>query len=225
VEFLKNLPQDTTHLVLLGDIFDLWIGNHDYFIKKYSKIISELKNLLSRGVEIHYFEGNHDLHLKKFWEKNLGVNIHTDEHFFNFDGLIVRAEHGDLMNEEDKAYLFLRKALRTFTMNILATQLPGRLVEIIGDRSSRISRIYTDRINQKYKEKVRKITHNYAKKVYALRPFDLLITGHTHVEDDYSFKVNDKVNEKNPRSVNLGSWMDRPKAFLITPTEQKFIEL
>lgn len=221
LEFLKNLPQDTTHLVLLGDIFDLWVGNHSYFIKKYSKIISEFKGLLARGVEIHYFEGNHDLHLKKFWEKNLGMNIHNNEYFFNFDGLVVRAEHGDLMNEEDKAYLFLRKALRTFPMNILATQLPGKIVEIIGDRSSRISRIYTDRINQKYKDKVKKMTRDYAKKAYSKRPFDMIITGHTHVDDDSSFEMNGKKS----RSINLGSWLDRPKAFLITPTEQKFIEL
>lgn len=65
MEFLKNLPKDTTHLVLLGDIFDLWIGSHEYFIKKFSKIIAELKTISDRGVEIHYFEGNHDIHLKK----------------------------------------------------------------------------------------------------------------------------------------------------------------
>lgn len=221
LEFLKSLPEDTTHLVLLGDIFDLWIGDHDYFIKKYPKLISEFKSLISRGVELHYFEGNHDLHLKNFWEKELGMTVYTDEHFFNFDGFVVRAEHGDLMNEEDKAYLFLRKALRSFPMNILATQLPGKIVEVIGDRSSRVSRFYTDRMNQKYKDKVKKITQDYAQKIFTKRPFDLIITGHTHVDDDFSFET----HGKKARSINLGSWLDRPKAFLVTPQEQKFIEL
>lgn len=221
LELLKNLPEDTTHLILLGDVFDLWIGSHDYFINKFSKIITEFKKLIERGVETHYFEGNHDIHLKKFWEDEIGMNVHTDEHYFNIDGLIVRAEHGDLMNKEDKSYLFLRKALRTFPMNILATQLPGKLVEAIGDRSSRVSRFYSDRNNQKYKDQVKSLTQNYAKDVYKERPFDLIITGHTHVDDDFSFMV----GSKNVRSINLGSWLDRPKALIVTSQEQKFVNL
>lgn len=221
IEFLQSLPADTTHLVLLGDIFDLWIGSHDYFIKKFSKIISEFQKLIDRNVEIHYFEGNHDLHLKSFWGEKLGMFVHTDEYFFNLDGFVVRAEHGDLMNEDDKSYLFLRKALRTFPMNILATQLPGKIVEFIGDRSSRASRFYNDRINQQYKDKVKKITQDYAQKVYKEEPFHMIITGHTHVEDDFTFHAGTQT----VRSINLGTWLDRPRAFLVTKDEQKFIDL
>lgn len=221
MEFLQNLPQDTTHLILLGDIFDLWIGSHDYFIKKFPKIIAEFKKLIDRNVEIHYFEGNHDIHLTEFWGKDLGMFVHTDEYFFNLDGLVVRAEHGDLMNKEDKSYLFLRKALRSFPMNLIATKLPGRIVQAIGDRSSQMSRFYTDRLNQKYKDKVKKLTQDYAQEVYKNEPFDFIITGHTHVEDDFSFKAGNKT----VRSINLGTWLDRPRAFEITKTEQKFIDL
>ena len=106
-------------------------------------------------------------------------------------------------------------------MNILATQLPGKIVEAIGDRSSRVSRFYTDRLNQKYKDKVKKITHDYAQIVYKEEPFDLIITGHTHVEDDFSFNSGNKTI----RSINLGTWLDRPRAFEVTKTEQKFIDL
>jgi UDP-2,3-diacylglucosamine hydrolase len=221
INLLKNLPQDVTHLVLVGDIFDWWVASHSYFTKRYSKIIKEFKNLIDRNVEIHYFEGNHDLLLKKFWEKELGMHVHTDEHFFNFDGLIVRAEHGDLMNKEDKGYLLLRKTLRSFPVNFLMTELPGKMMEVIGDRLSRVSRFYTDRMNQAYKDKVKKITHDYAKMIYQEKPFDLIITGHTHVDDDYTFEI----GTKKARSINLGSWLDRPKALVVTSTEQKFIDI
>ncbi len=221
LQFLESLPEDTTHLILLGDIFDLWIGAHDYFINKYSKIIDQLRKVKNRGIKIHYFEGNHDLHLKKFWEKTLGVKVHRDEYFFELGDITVRAEHGDLMNKDDKGYLFLRKALRTFPMNILATQLPGKVVDIIGDRSSRASRFYNDRHTKEYKSKVISITRDYAQEVVQERHFDFIITGHTHVEDDFTFEQ----SGKKVRSVNLGSWLDRPKAFLLTSSEQKFIEL
>ncbi len=221
IEFLQNLPQDTTHLVLLGDVFDLWIGSHKYFIKKFPKIIAEFKKLLDRNVEIHYFEGNHDLHLSEFWGKQMGMFIHSDEYFFNLEGFVIRAEHGDLMNADDKSYLFLRKALRSFPINVLATRLPGKIVEVIGDRSSRVSRFYNERINQEYKNKVKRITRDYAKKVYEEEPFDLIVTGHTHVEDDFSFQE----GSRSVRSVNLGTWLDKPRAFVITKDEKKFIDL
>lgn len=221
IELLKNIPDDVTHLVLVGDIFDWWVASHKYFIKRYSKIISEFKKLLARNVEIHYFEGNHDLLLKKFWEKELGMHVHTDDHFFNFDGLIVRTEHGDLMNKDDTGYLFLRKALRSFPINFLMTELPGKMMEVIGDRFSRVSRFYTDRMNQAYKEKVKHMTRTYAEEIHKQKPFDLIITGHTHVDDDFTLQI----GSKNVRTVNLGSWLDRPKVFMVTAREQKFLDL
>lgn len=221
LRFLENLPDDTTHLVLLGDIFDLWVGSHEYFIKKFSQTIDQIRKVLNNNVEIHYFEGNHDLHLKSFWEKSLGITVHRDEYFFELGNITVRAEHGDLMNKDDKGYLFLRKALRTFPMNVLATQLPGKIVEAIGDRSSRASRFYNDRHSKNYRSKVIEITRQYAQNVAQERPFDIIITGHTHVEDDFTFEQSGKT----VRSINLGTWLDRPKAFLLTSTEQKFIDL
>ncbi len=221
ISFLESLPQDTTHLILLGDIFDLWVGDHAYFYKKFSKIITLLQRLKARGIEIHYFEGNHDLHLTQFWQNKLGIQVHRDTYFFEWPGITVRAEHGDLMNPNDKGYLFLRKFLRTKSMEFVAHHLPGALVGFIGDRSSQMSRVYTDRMNQKYKETVTALTHTYAKKVYPEKHFDLFVTGHTHVDDDFTFES----GTKKIRSINLGSWLDQPKALEVTPQEQKILLL
>lgn len=211
VKFLKELPNDTTHLVLLGDIFDLWLADHNYFVQKFPNIIKEVQNLVSKKVEVHYFEGNHDLHLKKFWQEKLKVQVHHNHHIFNWPGITVRAEHGDLMNPDDTGYLFLRKFLRNPIMKVIAHNLPGKAVGFIGDRSSQMSRVYTDRLNQKYKETVQNLTRNYAQKIYAETPFDLFVSGHTHVDDDFSFEL----NGKKVRSLNLGSWLDKPKYLIV----------
>ncbi len=207
IKFLRELPSDTTQLILLGDIFDLWVADHDYFVQKFPNIIKEIRNLILRKVEVHYFEGNHDLHLKKFWQEKLKVQVHHNHFIFKWPGITVRAEHGDLMNPNDTGYLFLRKFLRNPIMNLIAHDLPGKAVGFIGDRSSQMSRVYTDRLNQKYKETVQNLTRNYAQKIYAETPFDLFVSGHTHVDDDFPFEVDGKT----VRSVNLGSWLDRPK--------------
>lgn len=221
LNFIKNIDKKTTHLILLGDVFDLWIGDHKYFKEKFHQTLSQLRRLVEDGVEVHYFEGNHDIHLKKFWEKRIGVHVHPSKKIFQLGPFKVRAEHGDLMNPQDKGYLFLRWFLRTKPMELLSQYIPGKVVAMIGERSSLMSRIYTSRINKEYIDKVIEYTRAYAKKEYAKDKFDTIITGHTHVKDDYIFNV----GSKQIRSVNLGSWLDQPKAFIITPNEQKFISL
>ena len=45
----------------LGDVFDMWLAHHRYFVDRYNRIIKQLVRLHDEGVGIHYFEGNHDV--------------------------------------------------------------------------------------------------------------------------------------------------------------------
>ncbi len=219
LNFLSTIDNSTTHLILLGDVFDLWIGDHKYFKEKFPNIISQLRRISEAGIELHYFEGNHDIHLKKFWEKEVGAKVHPEKFLFRFGPLKVRAEHGDQMNPNDRGYLFLRWLLRTKPVEIVSNYIPGKIIGIIGERSSQVSRLYTDRINKEYTKKVLDYTRTYAMKERMKQSFDYIITGHTHIKDDFEFEIQgEKI-----RSINLGSWLDQPKAFLITDGDTKFI--
>ncbi len=221
INFLSSIDHNVSHLILLGDVFDFWIGEHTYFQKKFPHIVAQLQRIVQQGTEVHYFEGNHDIHLKRFWEKSVGAKVHPEKYTFYFENLKVRAEHGDLMNPKDKGYLFLRWLLRTKPLEILAHRIPGNLVGWIGERSSQVSRVYTARMTKDYTQNVLDFTRTYAMKECQKDPFDLLVTGHTHVKDDFEFNVRGKKS----RSVNLGSWLDQPKVFEITPDQQQFIYL
>jgi len=221
INFLSSIDHNVSHLVLLGDVFDFWIGDRAYFQKKFPQVVSQIQRIVQLGTEVHYFEGNHDIHLKKFWEKNVGVRVHPGRHVFHFGSLKVRAEHGDLMNPQDKGYLFLRWLLRTKPLEILAHRIPGSLVGWVGERSSQVSRVYTNRITKNYTQGVLNFTRTYAMQECQKDPFDLIITGHTHVKDDFEFNAEGKKS----RSVNLGSWLDQPKVFEVTQDHQQFIYL
>ena len=106
LNFLKDLKKDSelTHLFLVGDIFDLWIGRHSYFRKKYRDVIDAIIALKNQGVEIHYFEGNHDLYLKDFWGADLDIFVYAEKHEFKLGETLVRVEHGDQMDPEDRGY-------------------------------------------------------------------------------------------------------------------------
>ena len=48
------------------DVLDLRLADHRYFVDKHQSVIDEILRLKDEGVEIHYFEGNHDFHLRYY---------------------------------------------------------------------------------------------------------------------------------------------------------------
>ena len=212
---------NVSHLVMLGDIFDLWVADHDYFVDGYREIVDEIRRLKDDGVDISYFEGNHDLHLRYFWEDRLGITVHDGPTQVRLGNRTVRLEHGDQMDPDDKGYIFLRWFLRTPVIRFLVRHLPGALIRRIGDRASAASRDYTSNTKTIDRDDAMAKIHAHARKVHAERPFDLIISGHVHVRDD----VRIESDRGAFRSVNLGSWLDAPCYFKLDESGEHFHEL
>lgn len=205
-EFLEARERDqTTHVFLVGDIFDLWFGSDRYFVKRFARACETVKRLTSKGIQVHYFEGNHDLHLSDIWENVLGAKVHVHARYFDLCGWRVRVEHGDQMNPDDRGYLILRDALRSKPLTWLSKNLPGESIQQIGDRMSRSSRKWTSsRVKARDENAIQKMIRTHAARAYDEEPFDFLISGHVHVRDDYTW--NPRESEE-ARSLNLGSWL------------------
>ncbi|NIV17719.1 MAG: hypothetical protein GWN47_04755 [Woeseiaceae bacterium] len=221
--FLRTLSggQELTHLYLLGDIFDLWVADHRYFVDRYHEIIAELRRLRAEGVEVIYFEGNHDLHLRSYWSDRLGVAVHAGPVYVRHGETRLRIEHGDQMDPDDKGYRFLRWFLRTPPVRWLICNLPGAVIRRIGERASAASREYTSQTKTiESDEAVAKI-RSHAKKAFDERPFDIILSGHVHVRDDCELEGRSGTF----RSVNLGSWLDAPCYFALNDGNGTFHEL
>lgn len=197
---------DATHLYLLGDIFDLWVADHDFFVERYADIVDQIRRLSDEGVEIAYFEGNHDLHLKYFWADDLGLTVHPGPTYVELAGKTVRLEHGDQMDPDDTGYLFLRWFLRTAPIRLLLRHLPGGLISRIGERASSTSRKYTSETKSIDAATAVAKIRAHAEKAYRERPFDLIVSGHVHVRDDCEIEV----DGAKCRSINLGTWLEQP---------------
>ncbi len=207
---------NANYLVLLGDIFDLWIGKHDFFANQYPDFIHRIKELCEQGVQVIYFEGNHDLYLKDFWQ-NLGVQIEDKILHIEIEGHKMRLEHGDLANPDDKGYLFLRWLLRTPALKLLEKNLPAAVIQWIGENASKKSRKYTSSLKWDAREVIRSYVEREAQK----ENFDVMITGHLHVKDEYGFQL----GNRSVLSINLGSWHDSAKALQVTNDDLEFLEL
>lgn len=223
LDFLGRLAgqRDATHLFLMGDIFDLWVAGHRFFIERYADIIAEIRRLHDEGVEIHYFEGNHDLHLERYWADELGLTVHGGPAYVTLGNLTLRLEHGDQMDPDDRGYRFLRWFLRTPPVRFLICNLPGPLIARLGDRASATSRVYTNEMKVISDEDAIRKIRAHAELVHEQKPFDVIVSGHVHVRDDFeSSTANGRF-----RSINLGSWLDAPCYLHVEGDRVRLVEL
>lgn len=208
---LRSKERVATHLFLLGDIFDFWVGDHEFYRKKFATLIDPIRHLRQIGVEVHYFEGNHDVHVKRFWEGELGIPCWTEEKYFQLGQWLVRCEHGDFINPKDENYLKYRAFIRKPVMEKVAQILPAKLFSQVGDYASRKSRGRSLNMRRNTEEEMRVMIRDYAKEKCTDAPFDYIITGHMHVKDEFKFTC----GAKEATSINLGSWLDEPKALCL----------
>lgn len=218
--FLNQHPTEN-QLFLLGDIFDLWLSNGRVFQKHYKKLIDEIRKFIDAGGKIFYFEGNHDFHVDVFWTKKLGIPVYENEAFFKIGGYKVRLEHGDYINPDDKTYLKYRETVRQPWVESIAHAVPGAVWKWVGETVSARSRKKTGHYSQTKSEEIRAMIRAYALRVYNAEDFDLIITGHMHVFDDFTFQT-----KTGPvRSINLGTWLDKPQALLVENDKIEMIDV
>lgn len=207
LRFLHSLQAEDVHstqLFLLGDIFDLWVGDHEVFQKQFEPIILELQKLKNAGMQIFFFEGNHDLHIENFFTKVLGIPVYTSAQIFDLNGLKVQIEHGDEMNLEDLAYLRLRAFLRSRPLKFFGQNLPGRFWSFVGRKASQTSRKFSSQYREDKEKQIRQVIRQHARRLQAQNPnINAVISGHMHVWDDYSVEEAGQIL----RSINLGSWL------------------
>ena len=224
LRFLFELNQNPSEhrLVLLGDIFDVWVSDGSVFAKKFQLIVDEIIKLKNNGGDVVYFEGNHDVHMEKFWTKKFGIKVYQTEQLFDLGGLRVRVEHGDYINPADLKYFKWLEAMRGPFLTFLAHQVPGHIWNWLAEvYTKKITRRKTYRYTQEHMDRIRKMIRVYAESKAKAGDFDLIVTGHMHVFDDYLFEM----NGRQVRSINLGTWLEKPRVLKIQNKIPQVVEL
>ena len=218
-ELNKNPSQN--QLFLVGDIFDVWVSDGSVFVNKFQLIIDEIAKLQKGGGKVFYFEGNHDVHIDKFWTQKFGIQVFDQPQVFNLDGLKVKVEHGDYINPDDKPYLRYLSIIKHPVVEFLGHTLPSFFWSAVASKQSKKSRKKTSRYALDNQERLRKIIRTYAEQSYKSEDFDLIVTGHMHVFDEYQFIS----NNKSVSSINLGTWLEKPRALKISDKKIEIVEL
>jgi UDP-2,3-diacylglucosamine pyrophosphatase LpxH len=107
LRYLKTIKPK--HLILNGDIIDMWQFSKRYWPKSHMQIVKHITGLMAKGTKITYLTGNHDEMLRKFADFRLGPFQITNKKLLTLDGKKVWIFHGDVFDVTMKFSKWLAK--------------------------------------------------------------------------------------------------------------------
>ncbi|UCG42488.1 MAG: UDP-2,3-diacylglucosamine diphosphatase [candidate division WOR-3 bacterium] len=115
--FLRSIRGKADSLYILGDLFDFWFEYGSAIPKHGFRVLTELAKLADAGTRVVYLSGNHDLRLRDFFSRELGIET-AAELEETIDGVRVWMKHGE---ETDRRWLsvFFRRLMRSRLNNFL----------------------------------------------------------------------------------------------------------
>ncbi len=186
--FLNHEVKVSDTLILGGDVFDLFVGNKQVFLDRFSNILRALESLGRSGTNILYLEGNHDFHLEAAFQEMPGVRVFRGSYSAEIEGVKVCVSHGDEIDREDYGYRFLRFITRAWLFQIFLRIMPGAWLAALGNWSSDKSRKYNgvERQNTAAVDRTKRLFREFAAaQVSAGVRFVFL--GHSHIRDHECF--------------------------------------
>jgi UDP-2,3-diacylglucosamine hydrolase len=185
LDYLLGLAAAAGRIVLMGDLFNLWIGEPSLEQDHHRAVIATLRRIRASGTEIHYLEGNRDYriaraHLRSTFDAVSAYGL--DE---SWGGRRIWAAHGDLVNRRDLQYRAWRALSRSQAAWWLFSAIPTARRFAMAESLERKLRV----TNVEMKRVVPEATiREYAAR-HQPTPGAAVVLGHFHVERDLSSSV------------------------------------
>ncbi len=218
VSFLNSLPNNTTDLFLLGDIFDFWYEYKDVIPNKFTRTLGALASVADRGIKIHFFNGNHDVWTYRYFQKEIGVIMHKQPSVIKINDSYFCLGHGDGLWDKSVGYSILKSIFNCRFLQKLFSALHPRFAFLLGDKWSKHNRL----VHTLTKEQYEKLKGEQMKKSVGWAAdfqsknkdtqIDYFIFGHTHTPLE-------AINANGSKMFILGDWIYHPDYILFKEGE------
>jgi len=217
VRFLNSLP-DNSVLFLMGDMFDFWFEYRYTIPKGCSRLLGTLGLLSDRGIEIHFFCGNHDEWIRDYFNDELGIFTHTNQAVGSLNGKQVFLAHGHKNGYRPPMVKLMHKVFSSKLTRFLFSCIHPDHAYAIAMRWSTHNRTHKHtQASAVYMGEGQEYLVQFAKN-YTQQAIDYFIFGHRHV-------LLDLMLANKSRVVYLGDWIDKFSYGLLDPSGNFTLEL
>ncbi len=197
LDFLKQEPRSAEALYILGDFFEVWLGDDDPD-PHHAQVMDSVRELTDSGVPVYFMHGNRDFLIGTDFAKRTGVQLLPDPTVVDLFGIPTLLMHGDTLCTDDVEYQGFRKMVRDPARQqaFLASSLAERRAFVTHARAA--SGLSTAQKS----EFIMDVNQQAVETVMREQLVDRLIHGHTHRPAVHKFQSGGKQKTR----IVLGDW-------------------
>ena len=199
VRWLDLVARDAEAIYLVGDVFDFWFEYKRVVPRGYVRLLGKLAELRDSGLPIHYFTGNHDIWMFRYFEEELDIPTYRAPIEREIHGKHFLIGHGDGLGPGDHGYKFLKRVFSNRMNQWLYARLHPNFGIGLANYFSGRSR--DTQYEPRFLGPKGEWLIQYCEDVLQDHFFDYFIFGHRHLT------INHVLSNGRSRYVNLGEWL------------------
>ena len=209
LSFLENEARHADALYVLGDLFEVWLGDDD--ITPFSESVAAAFKAVSAHCDVYFMHGNRDFAIREGWLGKAGMQLLDAQTVINLYGEATLLTHGDELCTRDVAYQKFRKKSRSWWWPRLMLALPLWYRRRVAQKGRK-----TSKANQKnLRPEIMDVTPSEVVSVMASHNVQQLIHGHTHRPNIHMLEVNGRAAKR----IVLGDWYDQGSVLKVSSDE------
>lgn len=217
MKFLKEEAALAKALYILGDLFEVWIGDDDQSPFNQA-LIQALRQTAERGTALYFMRGNRDFLIGKRFSREAACQILKDQELIYLNGQATLLVHGDTLCTQDEKYLRFRKKSRNFFVQKLFLMKSLAKRKEMARQARKISSDHTRNMAMDILD----VTASEVERLMRHYQVKHLIHGHTHRPALHEFQLDGQAAT---RTV-LAPWHEEGSALICHPDgKQEFIKI
>jgi UDP-2,3-diacylglucosamine hydrolase len=200
LQFLRNEASGADKLYILGDFFEVWIGDDDPD-PHHARVMAGLHALTQSGVLVYFMHGNRDFLIGDSFMEKTGCRLLTEPTLIELYGVPTLLMHGDTLCTDDTEYQRFRAMVRNpdWQHAFLSKSLDERRAFATQARNESKSRTLGKA------ETIMDVNQQAVEQVMLQHGVSRLIHGHTHRPATHHFTACGKPLTR----IVLGDWYEQ----------------
>ena len=197
LDFLETRTADAAKLYILGDLFEVWVGDDDP--AEAHRPVIEALNALAKRCDVFFIAGNRDFLLGEAFASRSGMTLLSEPEILQLGEKRVALMHGDTLCTDDHDY----QAFRTMVRD--PEWIAATLARPLEERQQLAARLRDDSASAMSEKSSEIMDVNEAAVVEAFSDSgaDVIVHGHTHRPAIHDYPSGKK-------RIVLGDWHAEP---------------
>lgn len=209
--FMENEAPHADALYILGDLFEVWIGDDDK--SPFSQQVAAVIAKLSEVTPVYFIHGNRDFAIRDAYANQCNMQLLPEQFVINLYGRKTLISHGDELCTRDLAYMKFRKKARGWWWPRLMLALPLSLRKKLASKGRQVSKNNQMQLS----EDIMDVTQSQVEAAMLNHNVDLFIHGHTHRPKIHNFVVQRNEKQQQMQRIVLGDWYSQGSILVATP--------